>query len=107
MKALIGAFNQDKALVWAFSVITNLRMDPRLKLYCLAQVAAAQPTAVAGAAACPHQGAGTEGRGRGRQGPPLGHGVVVVAGHSRLHRGRGGSHWSSLLLVSQQWQSSG
>ena len=27
MKALIGAFNQEKALVGAFSVITNLRMD--------------------------------------------------------------------------------
>ena len=29
VKALVGAFNQDKALVGAFSVITNLR----LKLY--------------------------------------------------------------------------
>ena len=27
MKALIGAFNQEKALVGTFSVITNLRMD--------------------------------------------------------------------------------
>ena len=27
MKALVGAFNQEKALVEAFSVITNLRMD--------------------------------------------------------------------------------
>ena len=27
MKALVGAFNQEKALVGAFSVITNLRMD--------------------------------------------------------------------------------
>ena len=27
MKALIGTFNQEKALVGAFSVITNLRMD--------------------------------------------------------------------------------
>ena len=27
------AFNQEKALVGAFSVITNLRMDFRLKLY--------------------------------------------------------------------------
>ena len=26
MKALVGAFNQEKALVGAFSVITNLRM---------------------------------------------------------------------------------
>ena len=28
-------FNQEKALVGAFSVITNLRMDLRLKLYCM------------------------------------------------------------------------
>ena len=27
MKALVGAFNQEKALVGAFFVITNLRMD--------------------------------------------------------------------------------
>ena len=27
MKALVGVFNQEKALVGAFSVITNLRMD--------------------------------------------------------------------------------
>ena len=27
MKALVGAFNQDKALIGAFSVIPNLRMD--------------------------------------------------------------------------------
>ena len=27
MKALLGSFNQEKALVGAFSVITNLRMD--------------------------------------------------------------------------------
>ena len=27
MKALVGAFNQEKALVGAFSVITNLRMN--------------------------------------------------------------------------------
>ena len=35
MKALVGAFNQEKALVEAFSVITNLRMDLRFKLYYL------------------------------------------------------------------------
>ena len=33
MKALVGAFNQEKALVGAFSVIVNLRMDLRFKLY--------------------------------------------------------------------------
>ena len=27
MKALVGAFNQEKALVGAFSVIMNLRME--------------------------------------------------------------------------------
>ena len=27
MKVVVGAFNQEKALVGAFSVITNLRMD--------------------------------------------------------------------------------
>ena len=32
MKALVGAFNQAKALVGAFSVITSLRMDV-FKLY--------------------------------------------------------------------------
>ena len=30
---LVGAFNQEKALVEAFPVITNLRMDLRFKLY--------------------------------------------------------------------------
>ena len=33
MKAIVAAFNQEKALVGAFSVITNLRMDLRFKLY--------------------------------------------------------------------------
>ena len=32
VKALVGAFIQEKALVGAFSVITNLRMDLRFKL---------------------------------------------------------------------------
>ena len=27
VKALVGAFNQEKALVGAFSVITNIRME--------------------------------------------------------------------------------
>ena len=27
MKAVVAAFNQEKALVWAFSVITNFRME--------------------------------------------------------------------------------
>ena len=30
---LVGVFNQEKALVGAFSVITNLHVDLRLKLY--------------------------------------------------------------------------
>ena len=33
MKALVGTFNQEKALEGAFSVITNLRMDLRFKLW--------------------------------------------------------------------------
>ena len=33
MKALVGTFNQEKAIVGAFSVITNLRVDLRSKLY--------------------------------------------------------------------------
>ena len=33
MKAVVAAFNQEKALVGAFSVITNLQMDLRFKLY--------------------------------------------------------------------------
>ena len=33
VKAVVAAFNQEKALVGAFSVITNLRMDLRFKLY--------------------------------------------------------------------------
>ena len=35
MKALVGAFNQEKALIGTFSVITNLLVDLRLKLYYL------------------------------------------------------------------------
>ena len=34
MIAVVAAFNQEKGLVGAFSVITNLRVDLRLKLYC-------------------------------------------------------------------------
>ena len=33
MKALVGIFSQEKALVGAFSVMTNLRVDHRFKLY--------------------------------------------------------------------------
>ena len=33
MKVVVATFNQEKALVGAFSVITNLWMDPRCKLY--------------------------------------------------------------------------
>ena len=34
MKAVVAAFNQEKALVGAFSVITNLCVDLHFKLYC-------------------------------------------------------------------------
>ena len=33
VKALVGTFNQEKALVVAFSVITSLCVDLRFKLY--------------------------------------------------------------------------
>ena len=33
MTVLVGTFNQEKALVGAFSVITNLHVDLRFKLY--------------------------------------------------------------------------
>ena len=32
LNAVVAAFNQEKALVGAFSVITNFRMDLRFKL---------------------------------------------------------------------------
>ena len=38
MKALVGTFNQEKALVGAFSVIMNLRVDLRFKLWCSSQI---------------------------------------------------------------------
>ena len=48
VKALVGAFNQEKALVGAFSVIVKLRVisgNHRLKFYCipLPDAAAALP----------------------------------------------------------------
>ena len=36
VEALVGAFNQEKALVGAFSVITNLRMELFEALVCSA-----------------------------------------------------------------------
>ena len=33
VKVVVAAFNQEKALVGAFSVIANLRMDLRFKLH--------------------------------------------------------------------------
>ena len=33
MKVVVAAFNKEKALVGAFFLITNLRMDPRFKLW--------------------------------------------------------------------------
>ena len=33
MRALVGAFNQEKALVGAFSVVTSLCVNLRFKLY--------------------------------------------------------------------------
>ena len=40
MKAVVAAFNQEKALVGAFSVITNLRMELFQALYYRLQSAA-------------------------------------------------------------------
>ena len=37
MKAVVAAFNQEKALVGAFSVITNLRMELSEALICIQQ----------------------------------------------------------------------
>ena len=37
MKAVVAAFNQEKALVGAFSVITNLRMELFEALVCIPQ----------------------------------------------------------------------
>ena len=42
MKAVVAAFNQEKALVGAFSVITNLRMDLFQALVASYHVAARQ-----------------------------------------------------------------
>ena len=39
VKAQVGTFNQEKTLVGAFSVITNLRVDLRFKLYIQAAAA--------------------------------------------------------------------
>ena len=41
MKAVVAAFNQEKALVGAFSVITNLRMELFEALACTSSVTAA------------------------------------------------------------------
>ena len=47
MKAVVAAFNQEKALVGAFSVITNLRMELFQALEFILQ-------AESGAAMCPN-----------------------------------------------------
>ena len=56
MKVVEAAFNQEKALVGAFSVITNPRVDLRSKFYtdlllcfsaCLARPGSGQPSAPA------------------------------------------------------------
>ena len=67
MKALVGAFNQEKALVWAFSVI--VKNDCETDGSSAAHVIAPPPRpAAAGGRACvqpPGAGGGGEGRGPG------------------------------------------
>ena len=47
MKAVVAAFNQEKALVGAYSVITNLRMELFQALFCTEQIfAPARPGSV-------------------------------------------------------------
>ena len=53
MKALVGAFNQEKALVWAFSVIVKSSVNSNVGNVSATQVAAA----VRAAAAAGHQAA--------------------------------------------------
>ena len=43
MKAVVAAFNQEKALVGAFSVLTNLRMELFQALIATPQLSSAQP----------------------------------------------------------------
>ena len=43
MKAVVAAFNQEKALVGAFSVITNLRMEIFKALYNMVQQQRCRP----------------------------------------------------------------
>ena len=64
MKAVVAAFNQEKALVGAFSVITNLRMEFRcnfLKHYTQAQDPAFLPVEVVAVGGKPGDQAATTG----------------------------------------------
>ena len=74
VKTLVGAFNQEKSLVGAFSVITNLRVDLRFKLYRLPVVAG-----------CPGEGV-LEGGGEVEHGPGQDD-VVVGAQKEGDHHG--------------------
>ena len=64
MKAVVAAFNQEKALVGAFSVITNLRMEfgcNFLKHYTQAQDPALLPVEVVAVGGKPGDQAATTG----------------------------------------------
>ena len=81
MKAVVAAFNQEKALVGAFSVITNLRMELFEALIFTRNILITQ--------------AGVPGGGQQRPGagPGPGHGGEAgqaAAGVRQGHRGRGG-----------------
>ena len=82
MKAVVATFNQEKALVGAFSVIMNLRVDLRLKLFLLHVLRPPPPDG--GAASAPPsrlsaRGAGGGGRPRGGGGEEGGQ--EAVQGH--------------------------
>ena len=95
MKAVVAAFNQEKALVGAFSVITNLRMELFQALVCTRGVAAARQTRVEGTRVHAPAHLVTVG-----EGPPLLEAVSRQRGvhthHGRLQHGHGQADINSL-----------
>ena len=78
MKAEVAAFNQEKALVGSFSVITNLRMRRGSVLVSVAPLSPPQ-VPVPGLQLT---GSGQRGPGRGRRGPTLVHaGAAAPSNH--------------------------
>ena len=74
MKAVVAAFNQEKALLGAFSVITNLRME-LFQALVESPAAAPREPAASDVRAHAHGAEGDRGQDRGRDGrrhhPPL------------------------------------